>query len=343
MSPNFNDFPPPPPGKIGWPWTIDAATAEALRQARAGITHWPKLSITTPSFNQGHFIEETIRSILLQGYPGIEYFIMDAGSTDNAVEVIKKYEPWLAGWVSEKDKGMADAINKGWSRATGDLVAYLNSDDWYYPGALATMARTFNENPGVSWVGGKVNNGWSPTDIHSRHVPRRTSVAECMGRNNYGYHQPGMFWRRELVQQVGPFNDMRGYSFCHDFWIRSMLLGHQMHCLHQQITFFRLHANSQTVTTKHIFIAGDWAVFDRFKDQLSPDLVKQARKWLREYEADNLVDIIYSFLTRGQQAAAIRYLFARLPLLSKMPNRRSIPGIFFRTLITGRAPIWFRG
>ena len=102
---------------------------------------WPKISIVTPSYNQGEFLEETIRAVLLQNYPNLEYFIMDGGSTDNSVEIIKTYKPWLTYWVSEKDKGQADAINKGFERVTGDILAWLNSDDTYEPDILKDMEK----------------------------------------------------------------------------------------------------------------------------------------------------------------------------------------------------------
>src|SRR5262245_3501398 len=106
--PTLADLPPPPPGKTGWPWT-----EESRRSANqtAGGRPWPRISVVTPSFNQGDFIQETIRSILLQGYPNLEYLIFDGGSTDNTVEIIKKYSPWLTYWVSEPDGGQSEAIN----------------------------------------------------------------------------------------------------------------------------------------------------------------------------------------------------------------------------------------
>src|SRR5436309_815911 len=114
-SPALNELPPPPSGKTGWPWTEE--TAQIAKNMPDG-SPWQPISIVTSSFNQGGFIEETIRSILLQGYPNLEYIIIDGGSTDQSVDVIKKYQPWLAYWVSERDRGQADAINKGLERCT---------------------------------------------------------------------------------------------------------------------------------------------------------------------------------------------------------------------------------
>src|ERR1700738_1526878 len=109
----------------GWPWTTETPRLPAVRPDGS---RWPRITIVTPSFNQGQFIEETIRSVLLQGYPNLEYIIIDGGSTDNTVEIIKKYEPWIACWVSEKDRGQSDALNKGFARATGQILAWLCSD-----------------------------------------------------------------------------------------------------------------------------------------------------------------------------------------------------------------------
>ncbi|MFZ9937930.1 MAG: glycosyltransferase, partial [Luteolibacter sp.] len=104
--PTLVELPVPPHGCHGWPWDLQSGPVPDLQNDGRP---WPKISIVTPSYNQGRYIEETIRSILLQGYPDLEYFIMDGGSTDETVEIIRKYEPWLAGWVSEKDKGQSDA------------------------------------------------------------------------------------------------------------------------------------------------------------------------------------------------------------------------------------------
>ncbi|HAX95810.1 MAG TPA: glycosyltransferase, partial [Prolixibacteraceae bacterium] len=116
---------------------------------------WPKISVVTPSYNQGQFIEETIRSVLLQGYPNLEYIVMDGGSTDGSVKIIKKYEPWLSYWVSEPDRGQSHAINKGINRAAGEILFWLNSDDLCLPGAFFKAAESFSQYPNQKLVIGQ--------------------------------------------------------------------------------------------------------------------------------------------------------------------------------------------
>ena len=140
--PTLSALPLPPANKRGWPWTEESPQ---LPNSMPDGSPWPKVSIVTPSYNQGEFLEETIRSVLLQGYPNLEYIIIDGGSQDNSVEIIKKYEPWLAYWVSELDRGQAHAINKGFKRATGEIVTWLNSDDFYARRALGSVAQSFHK------------------------------------------------------------------------------------------------------------------------------------------------------------------------------------------------------
>lgn len=144
--PNLAALPPPPPGKTGWPWT---AQSNKLFDSTQDQARWPKVTIVTPSYNQGQFIEETIRSVLLQNYPNLEYIIIDGGSTDNSVEIIRKYEPWLAYWVSEPDRGIYDAINKGIAMATGKIIGIINSDDWYENDAVETIIKNYDERVDV--------------------------------------------------------------------------------------------------------------------------------------------------------------------------------------------------
>ncbi|MCB0168771.1 MAG: glycosyltransferase [Anaerolineae bacterium] len=150
--PTLADLPPPPSGRTGWPWTAESSI---LLAATVGGAAWPQITIVTPSFNQSAFIEATIRSVLLQGYPNLEYIIIDGGSTDGSVEIIRRYEPWLTYWVSEPDRGQYDALNKGFAKATGQVLAWLNSDDMYVLNSLSYVGEIFATFAGkVKWLTG---------------------------------------------------------------------------------------------------------------------------------------------------------------------------------------------
>ncbi len=172
----LNELPAPPPGKTGWPWTEESPQ---LPGTMPDGSPWPSVSIVTPSLNQRQFIEETIRSVLLQGYPDLEYIIIDGGSTDGSLEIIKKYEPWLAYRVSERDRGQSHAINKGWQRARGEILAWLNSDDTYNPGAIRCAVEALRANPGVAMVSSEM----TYTDDSSRSFtgsdPNPMSFTSC--------------------------------------------------------------------------------------------------------------------------------------------------------------------
>lgn len=133
----LRELPSPPPGKSGWPWTVEASPAPIVMESGES---WPKISIVIPSYNQGEFIEEAIRSVLLQNYPNLEFIIMDGDSTDKTREIIEKYSSWLSFWQSKEDRGQGHAINMGFSVASGDYLGWLNSDDFYLPKCLREVA-----------------------------------------------------------------------------------------------------------------------------------------------------------------------------------------------------------
>lgn len=149
--PTLNDLPPPPEGKTGWPWTEQSKPmADTAPDGRP----WPKVSIVTPTYNQGGFIEEAIRSVLLQGYPDLEYIVIDGGSTDETVDIIKKYEPWLTYWESQPDRGQSHAINKGLLKSTGSLFNWHNSDDVLAPDSLAVTVAAMVKYPQAGYAHG---------------------------------------------------------------------------------------------------------------------------------------------------------------------------------------------
>lgn len=186
---------------------------------------YPKISLVTPSYNQGQFIEQTIRSILDQDYPNLEYSIIDGGSTDSTKKIIKKYANQLSHWVSEKDGGQSDAINKGFAKATGEIMGWLNSDDVLMPGSLSLIAKIFTELPEVDWI------SCTPQTIsqhgHVQHLGLRPVYIQKLIAAGW-YHglglgfimQEGTFWRRSLWQQAGgKVNDLHfGMDF--ELWKR---------------------------------------------------------------------------------------------------------------------------
>ena len=207
----------------------------------------PRVSIVTPSYNQGHYLEETIRSVLLQGYPNLEYFIIDGGSTDNSVEIICNYAPWLTYWVSEPDRGQAHAINKGFAQCKGDLLGWINSDDLLLPSAIHHLAATFQQFPTAVLLGDVLN--VDEMKGHKWLIRQRDVTFDKMARPwQYGvtWHQPGTYFPRALYQQVGPFDEALRYRFDWD-WICCALQVAQVHYLRQPVAQFRYHQDSKTV------------------------------------------------------------------------------------------------
>ncbi len=179
----------------------------------------PLVSIVTPSFNQGKFLEATILSVLEQDYPNIQYFIMDGGSSDESVAVIRKYERKLAGWVSEKDKGQTDAINKGFARSTGDILAWLNSDDTYQPGAIREAVEILKSQPGVGLVYGDANFINETGKVIGRFPAAQTGLKK-LRRGYVHIPQQASFWRADLWKKVGPLDPSFYFAMDYDLWVR---------------------------------------------------------------------------------------------------------------------------
>jgi glycosyltransferase involved in cell wall biosynthesis len=204
-----------PPGKQSWPWSKHPVK-RPIHEARKRV--WPRISIITPSYNQGQFIEETIRSVLLQDYSNLEYIIIDGGSTDKTIEVIKKYEPWITYWVSEKDRGQCHAINKGFARASGDIFGWLCSDDVLAPGALHQVAGNLSNKTSSMVVGASIiTNG--PDTLEGSFDRRQPSFAE-MAYDVKTLPQPSTFWTRDLWQAAGPLREDLYFVMDYDLWLR---------------------------------------------------------------------------------------------------------------------------
>ncbi len=209
----------------------------------------PKISIITPSFNQAPFIERTIRSVLDQGYPNLEYIVMDGGSTDGTVEILKRYSGQLK-WASEKDKGQADAINKGIQMATGDVIAYLNSDDVYSPGALIHVGEFFREHAEAMWVTGRCR----IIDEQDREMRSAITAYKNLLLRHFSYSlllvtnpvsQPATFWRQEAMKEFGLFDENEHLVMDYDYWLR---IGkkYPLVVLEEYLAAFRVYRTSKT-------------------------------------------------------------------------------------------------
>jgi glycosyltransferase involved in cell wall biosynthesis len=264
---------------------------------------WPRVSIVTPSYNQGQFIEETIRSVLLQGYPNLEYIVIDGGSTDASVEIIHKYEPWLAYWVSEPDNGQADAINKGFAVATGSLIGWVNSDDVLVPSCLYHLAEAHVLHP-VRILAGPVidfdDDGYEQV-IHQRGLTFPNFVKFWEGRRKY--HMPGIFYPRALLEQVGNLDTSFRYLFDMDLMCRLLQIAN-VEYITEPLARFRLHPGSKTVSEKAGFRPEAIEISKRYWHLIEDLDERQFRKSMSTAYATEGVCL----LTRGKIDSGIRSL-----------------------------------
>jgi glycosyltransferase involved in cell wall biosynthesis len=260
---------------------------------------WPRVSIVVPSYNQSAYIEETLRSILLQGYPNLEAIVVDGGSTDGSVEIIRRYERWLGFWVSEPDRGQTHAINKGWARATGDILAYINTDDYYAPGAVAVAAAAFHENPGAGMVYGSA----IVVDESGSKLRVWQAQAFDLGLMLTGGNivpQPAAFFAAEALRSIGYVDERWQMIMDYELCIR-LGLGFPAVCLPRSLAWFRDHAQSKT-RTRFENTAGELI---RFLSAFAPNQV--APHELRSLKRSTLSRIYYewslAYLARGRQHA----------------------------------------
>lgn len=209
----------------------------------------PKISIVTPSYNQGHYIEQTILSIINQGYPNYELIIIDGGSTDNTVEILNKYDSKITYWISEKDNGQADALNKGIAKATGDIFNWINSDDYLEPGALEVVGQYFKENPNKNVLCGFTHCFYDEDNStsHTYRMGIEPSATDTI--LNIAMNQPGTFYRTEVVRAVGGINPSLRYIFDNELWFKflSKYGVKSIGTTDKLLAQFRLHKDSKSV------------------------------------------------------------------------------------------------
>lgn len=305
----FNQFPLPSLEHSGWPWFVNS---EQIAPSFYAEKDWPKISIVTPSFNQGQFLEETIRSVLLQGYPNLEYIIIDGGSTDESVAIIKKYEPWLTYWSSEPDRGQTHALNKGFDRISGDWLAWINSDDYYQPGAFFRLACAAEDNPGVEWIVGSTVIVDSLYREQNLLVPRYPGGGwtnfVCVRQSGIDLPQPSSFWSRAAWLATGRLNETFHYAMDHEYWVRLARSGFYPLCLKEELAVFRRHEEAKTSEGVLPFWREEVRVIKHYLPEATP------------FENKALLDC-KDFLEKGIKRIEREFMVSSIPLVLLKPLR----------------------
>ncbi|MEQ1729011.1 MAG: glycosyltransferase family 2 protein [Vicinamibacterales bacterium] len=212
--PSLTELPPPPESTTIWPWT---RASRALPDTMDDGRPWPLISIVTPAYNQGEYLEQAIRSVLLQGYPRIELIVMDGGSTDSTLEVLERYEPWLKHWVSKRDTGPASALNEGFGFASGEIYGFLNADDFLLEGCLARVAKEFAAHPEADVVSG---HGYFAKPDGALGMPTY-SDSWSLARFRYGaciLLQPATFFTGAMFTKVHGFRERSSTVWDMELW-----------------------------------------------------------------------------------------------------------------------------
>lgn len=275
----------------------------------------PLVTIVTPSFNQGQFLEQTIQSVLGQDYPRLEYIVMDGGSSDNSREILQRYAERLAYWESQPDRGQAEAINKGLRRAQGDILGWLNSDDVLLPGVVRRTVEVFARHPEVDVIYGHLER----IDADGRVVPtpllpkdqvtfgKERVIGECV------VNQPGSFWRRSVMEKAGMLDDSLQYVMDYEYWIRLALAGANFLRLPQTAARFRLSSGSKTVGQTARMSLEQWQVLEHLLAR--PNLAEQlglpavrVQKQARAVRAHIALHIFYGYFKQRAWVQAARWL-----------------------------------
>ena len=287
--PEISELPSPPVGRTGWPWT---AGGTPLPAAMSDGKSWPRITVVTPSFNQARFIEETLRSVLLQGYPNLEYIVLDGGSTDGSVNIIKQYAPWIDYWVSERDGGQSAAINRGLNMASGEFATWINSDDMLYPNALCAHASRVGFDLKTVYLG-----VCAYMDIDSKivsmHRSRVTTIDQLLRiakiwRRGGNIVQPEVLFPRALALEVGVLNSDNHSTMDYELWGKFLIAGAKFHNTDIPFGMFRRYPGQKTsdgLGTTNSLIATALSLLDK-ADAISKETSQSIQAELQAYLAE---------------------------------------------------------
>ena len=312
------------PGRAGWPWEGGAPVSEPASADRFG----PRVSVVTPSFRQAAFLEATIRSVLLQGYPNLEYLIMDGGSMDGSVDIIKRYARYLAYWESQPDAGQADAINRGWRRAQGDILAYLNSDDLYLPGAIQRAVEYLERHPDTGIVYGPCQ----VVDEQGRSCGGTREMADCSLPRllRHPLPQPTMFFRRWVFDRIGWLDQSFHCVMDWDLTIRAVIEGIPIGRLSgDPLAAVRVWSGAKTSNLFEQCVEESLRLRDKLlsRSNLSPDVVRE----IRLSKASAFFWPAYEYYIRGRTRAARQLLHRAVATRPGIVSYPEFMGLYLRT------------
>jgi glycosyltransferase involved in cell wall biosynthesis len=280
----------------------------------------PQISIVVPSFNHAHYLDETLRSILDQGYPGLELIVVDGGSKDGTVELLRRYSDRLAYWVSEPDRGQTHAINKGVARATGDVVAYVNSDDRLEPGSLHRVGQFFADNPSAEWLTGGCRCFGDAIETWYLHPEGWTALADTVlpwaRAQTYVFPQSGAsFMRRDLVRRLGEYDEALHYSMDMEYYARAAFAGVRMHIIPDVLAGWRWHpeAKSWTRGLAYAFRKDELTILARYLDRVPAGERPRARREYQRQSAEVVIREANYLIKSGSRYTGLRMLLG-LPL-----------------------------
>jgi glycosyltransferase involved in cell wall biosynthesis len=291
------------------------------------------ISVVTPSYNQGNFIQSTLDSVLKQDYPDVEHIVMDGGSTDGTIHVLENYGDPRLKWKSEPDNGQADAINKGMRVATGEILAYLNSDDIYLPGTLAFVSKYFESHPECDVLHGDcLSIGADGEEIAPMLQGSPYNLRDAFTKR-WHMPQPAVFWRKRVTETIGLFDESLHYALDYDYWLRMIIAGCYPIYVARPLAGFRFHEDSKTISQSAAFLE-DWKiVLDKVYS--TPDLdvnIARLKPLSYAYIAFHGAD---TFWKRGQRKEARPYLRQVLrsggPLRLKVMAFMMLVDSYFRT------------
>lgn len=307
----LTELPPPPEGRTGWPWDI-----ETDPMVYGGLKYFPKISIVTPSLNQGEYIEQTIRSVLLQNYPETEFIITDGGSNDDTIMIIKKYERWINHWESTPDRGQSDAINKGIKLCTGDIFNWLNSDDYYYPDCFLHITECFSSKSVLAAAGSyryfEEENEKNEKIIGLRLKPSLEETLAFVLMD-----QPSTFFRLSIVRELGGLDERLKYVMDQDLWKKFLFKYglEKIKVTEKKLTHFRLHDESKT--SMNAFSEEYHGIF--YSIAKKTGLIKQAELIAREFDLNKSINYEFTYeFNNEEKKLAIKTINYLIYFLGRM-------------------------